>query len=377
MTYEYCKRNTLRSGHNHTISVDADDDAQRHILLNYYNEYEPFAAEWLKELIKDGLIPDGEVDTRSIVDVAPEDLKDFKQCHFFAGIGGWAYAARLAGWGDDRPMWTGSPPCQPFSVAGKQDGASDERHLWPIWFDLLRKCRPPIVFGEQVSAAITFGWLDQLQTDLESSDYRCGAILVPASGVGALHQRDRLWFVADRMREGLQRSNPWGQDAKWRLEPGYPRRSSSTDGLVDSNDIRHERGQEVRREAKRWAEYASNTGIELADTASARLQGQQRQKFKGAGIGRSYSGDSSKHSLADGDNPRQRTDGGPVQQDQRNNAWGGCQAMQCKDGKVRLIPTEPEIFPLAHGIPNRVGMLRGAGNAIVPQVAAEIIGLFV
>ncbi len=211
MTYEYCKRNTLRSGHNHTVSVDVNDAAKRNIFLNYYNEYEPFAAEWLKELIEDGLIPNGEVDTRSIVDVAPEDLKDFYQCHFFAGIGGWAYAARLAGWGDDRPMWTGSPPCQPFSVAGKQDGASDERHLWPIWFDLLRKCRPPIVFGEQVSAAITFGWLDQLQTDLESSYYSCGAILVPASGVGALHQRERLWFVADCMRKGLQRSYPGGR----------------------------------------------------------------------------------------------------------------------------------------------------------------------
>ena len=365
--------------------------------MNYYNEYEPFAAEWLKELIKDGLIPDGEVDTRSIVDVAPEDLKDFNQCHFFAGIGGWAYAARLAGWGDDRPMWTGSPPCQPFSTAGKQDGASDERHLWPVWFNLLRECRPPIVFGEQVSAAITFGWLDQLQADLESSDYSCGAILVPASGVGALHQRDRLWFVADRMREGLQRSNPWGQDTKWRLEHGHPRRSSSTDGLADSNDIGYERGPETGWQAERRAEHSSNgcsrtvgdtehsgshgseerRGNEEAGSGSA--QGQDISLQSQGASGCSESGDICRVSvpLADSNNPGQRTVGGPVQQDQRNNPWGGCQAVQCKDGKVRLIPTQPEIFPLANGIPNRVGTLRGAGNAIVPQVAAEIIGLFV
>jgi len=300
--------------------------------MNYYNEYEPFAAEWLKELIKDGLIPDGEVDTRSIVDVAPEDLKDFKQCHFFAGIGGWAYAARLAGWRDDRPMWTGSPPCQPFSTAGKQDGASDERHLWPVWFNLLRECRPPIVFGEQVSAAITFGWLDQLQADLESSDYSCGAILVPASGVGALHNRDRLWFVA---HADFQRWEGFSGERKAGVTE-----HSKTNGLAHSNDLGYERDSRTGREAERRAEHASQ------------------------------------YSLADSNNPGQRSDGGPVQQDQRDNTWGGCQAVQCKDGKVRLIPTEPEIFPLANGIPNRVGTLRGAGNAIVPQVAAEIIGVF-
>lgn len=356
--------------------------------MNYYNEYEPFAAEWLKELIKDGLIPDGEVDTRSIVDVAPEDLKDFNQCHFFAGIGGWAYAARLAGWGDDRPMWTGSPPCQPFSTAGKQDGASDERHLWPVWFNLLRECRPPIVFGEQVSAAITFGWLDQLQADLESSDYSCGAILVPASGVGALHNRDRLWFVA---HADFQRWKGFSGER----EAGITEHSKAH-GLADSNDIGHERGQETGWQAERRAEHAGNgcsrtvgdtehsgshgseerRGNEEAGSGSAQGQDISLQS-QGAG-GCSESGDLRRVSvpLADSDNPGQRSDGGPVQQNQRDNPWGGCQAVQCKDGKVRLIPTEPEIFPLADGIPNRVGTLRGAGNAIVPQVAAEIIGLF-
>ena len=88
----------------------------------YYNEFEPFAAAWLRELIKDGLIADGEVDGRSITDVEPADLKGFTQCHFFAGIGGWSYALRLAGWSDSRPVWTGSPPCQPFSVAGTRRG---------------------------------------------------------------------------------------------------------------------------------------------------------------------------------------------------------------------------------------------------------------
>lgn len=331
--------------------------------MNYYNEYEPFAAEWLKELIKDGLIPDGEVDTRSIVDVAPEDLKDFKQCHFFAGIGGWAYAARLAGWGDDRPMWTGSPPCQPFSTAGKQDGASDERHLWPVWFNLLRECRPPIVFGEQVSAAITFGWLDALQQDLENEGYACGAIVLPASGVGAPHKRDRLWIVAN------------------------------------ANDIRHERNQEAGRKAQRRTEHAS--AINMAHPYVSRQPGsgqmgrscdtkksEAQEVHRAFNVGRISSSESqyNEKSVAySNSSQRQREwiSGGIEQENSpaRSHApydfWANSEIVYCRDGKHRAIPTEPEIFPLANGIPNRVGTLRGAGNAIVPQVAAEIIGLFV
>ena len=77
----------------------------------YYNEFDPKAAAWLRELIKRGLIADGVVDERSILDVSADDLVGFTQCHFFAGIGGWSYALRLAGWSDDQPVWTGSPPC--------------------------------------------------------------------------------------------------------------------------------------------------------------------------------------------------------------------------------------------------------------------------
>jgi DNA (cytosine-5)-methyltransferase 1 len=270
--------------------------------VNYYNEYEPFAIEWLKELIKDGLIPAGDVDSRSITEVEPSDLRGYKQCHFFAGIGGWAYAARLAGWADDRPMWTGSPPCQPFSSAGEKRAGNDERHLWPVWFDIIRECRPSILFGEQVGAAISYGWLDQVQTDLESNDYACGAVVIPASAVGAPHRRERLWFVAQSIDERCQ-------------------------------------------------------GI----------SGKRKTGIAEFGQG----------NLADSNRSRQHSDDGAIYSENRNDTWGRCEAMQCKDGKVRLIPTEPEVFPVADGVPNRVGTLRGAGNAIVPQVAAEIIKAFV
>ena len=120
----------------------------------YYNECDPKAVEWLRELIKDGLIADGEVDTRSIVDVRPADLGGFDQCHFFAGIGGWSFALRLAGWSDDRHVWTGSCPCQPFSAAGKGDGFADERHLWPAFYWLIDQCRPRVVLANRLRARL-------------------------------------------------------------------------------------------------------------------------------------------------------------------------------------------------------------------------------
>jgi DNA (cytosine-5)-methyltransferase 1 len=86
--------------------------------MNYYNEFDPYAAQWLRNLIEAGHIPQGEVDSRSIKDVKASDLSGFVQCHFFAGLGGWSRALRLAGWPKDRPVWTGSCPCQPFSAAG-------------------------------------------------------------------------------------------------------------------------------------------------------------------------------------------------------------------------------------------------------------------
>jgi DNA (cytosine-5)-methyltransferase 1 len=163
----------------------------------YYNEWEPYAAQWLRNLIVAGHIAEGDVDTRDIKEVRADDLRGYTQCHFFSGIGGWSYALRLAGWDDARPVWTGSCPCQPFSAAGKQEGQGDERHLWPDWFNLIGECRPPIIFGEQVESAIAFGWLDDVLHDLESEAYACGAAVLPACSVGAPHKRDRLWFVAD------------------------------------------------------------------------------------------------------------------------------------------------------------------------------------
>lgn len=162
----------------------------------YYNENDEDKAAWLRELIRERAISTGEVDTRSIAEVRPEDLAGFSQHHFFAGIGVWSYALRLAGWPDDRPVWTGSCPCPSFSAAGKGGGFDDPRHLWPDWARLIRKCRPATLFGEQADDAIGYGWLDLVQTDLEREEYAVGKAVLGACSVGAPHIRQRLYFVA-------------------------------------------------------------------------------------------------------------------------------------------------------------------------------------
>jgi DNA (cytosine-5)-methyltransferase 1 len=184
----------------------------------YYNENKPYAAQWLRNLIAAGLIAPGEVDERSIEDVRPDDLKQYTQCHFFAGIGVWSYALRLAGWPDDRPVWTGSCPCQPFSDAGKGLGFADERHLWPAWFHLIGECRPSNLYGEQVASKAARSWVDLVFADLENLGYACGAAVLPVASVGGPQERDRLWWMADANDQRRQRGIRQGQSNPAREE---------------------------------------------------------------------------------------------------------------------------------------------------------------
>jgi len=163
----------------------------------FYNEIDPFAAQWLRNLIDAGHIAPGVVDERSIWDIAPEGLDGFTQCHFFAGIGVWSHALRSAGWPDDRPVWTASCPCQPFSTAGKRAGTSDERHAWPAVLWLAQARRPRTIFGEQVSSKDGLGWFDIVQADLDGEGYTVSGLDTCAASVGAPHRRQRLYFVAD------------------------------------------------------------------------------------------------------------------------------------------------------------------------------------
>ena len=233
----------------------------------YYNEFKPEAARMLRQLIKDGLIADGTVDDRSITDVRPEDLKGFTQCHFFAGIGGWSVALRKAMWSDDRPVWTGSCPCQPFSAAAGKEGKSqsDVRHLWPTFARLIEQCSPPTVFGEQVDEAISAGWLDDAFHDLEAAAYSCAAAVLPIYYVEEATERSRLFFVAHAADFGQQRVIDGQQEDKERgnqyvpvfppfsLRNGPPRQDllptppvcSRSDGLFGTAPLLHALGNAI------------------------------------------------------------------------------------------------------------------------------------
>ena len=201
----------------------------------YYNEIAPYAADWLRNLIAAGHIAPGDVDERSIENIHPDDIRSYTQCHFFAGIGVWSYALRRAGWPDDRPVWTGSCPCQPFSAAGKGIAFDDERHLWPAWHWLIQECRPPVVFGEQVASKDAEPWLDLVSTDLEALAFAVAACAFPSASVGAPHIRDGTYFVAYAAGPGFQGRQRSGQRAAHNSRPlnevavlaGWPTPTSS------------------------------------------------------------------------------------------------------------------------------------------------------
>lgn len=179
----------------------------------YYNEFDRKAAAWLRELISEGHIAPGYVDERSILDVRPHELTGYAQQHFFAGIGGWSYALRLAGVPDEFPVRTGSCPCQPFSQAGQQKGEADERHLWPAFRDLITFGEPTVTFGEQVASALGREWLAGVRADLEALGYEVGAADLCAASVGSPHQRQRIYWVANPARprgRRRQQMEEWG-----------------------------------------------------------------------------------------------------------------------------------------------------------------------
>ena len=332
----------------------------------YYNEIDPYAAQWLRNLIAAGHIAPGIVDERSIEDVAPTELATYTQCHFFAGIGVWSLALRRAGWPDDKPVWTGSCPCQPFSSAGKGSGFDDERHLWPAFQHLIEQCRPATVIGEQVASKDAEPWLDLVQTDLEAVGYAFGAVPFPSASVGAPHIRDRLYWVADTSGDGhIQRvlrnedgaecaSHSGGQDQRG----GEPSLTGSSESgkLADANNIAFQWDWSASQQGWIGREpdgcYGETSG--LADTNGNGLATRDGIQLHGAEYDLEHGG---------GTRPQRP---GPT-----NGFWGAADWLLCRDGKWR--PVEPGTFPLAHGAPSRVGRLRAYGNAINAQAAKVFI----
>lgn len=378
----------------------------------YYNEIDPFAAQWLRNLIAGGHIAPGEVDERSIEDVSPDDLRGFTQCHFFAGIGVWSHSLRLAGWPDDKPVWTGSCPCQPFSAAGKGDGFADERHLWPHFFHLISERRPQHVFGEQVASGNANTWFDLVQADLEGMEYAFGLVPFAAAGIGAPHIRERAYWVA---HAGSEHESAAGN------ETGITARlwSSSTDRLANTSGERLNRVDSLlqREESGRLTKsvlkaaghsvtggmgYADNSRLErhIGDDSAAGREGQAGPATPPGVHDGLANTDNEQHPIAISGCGHEHVSTGRQQNpaassglrgDYRplevNGFWRDADWLLCRDGKWR--PVEPGTFPLVDGAAarlgrvepgvarvassNRVGRLKGYGNAINAQASAEFV----
>jgi DNA (cytosine-5)-methyltransferase 1 len=351
-------------------------------LSAFYNEIDRYCCDWLQNLMDAGHITPGKIDDRSIADLSPDDVRGYERAHFFAGIAGWELALQVSQYAG--PVWTGSCPCQPFSAAGKGKASGDERHLWPEWFRLIRAVQPPIIFGEQVEAAIGWGWLDLVHTDLEAEGYSLLSTVLPACSVGAPHIRQRLWFVADARRgnpsaEGLQRGG------EQRFEP----QDGGAGFVAHSNPTgRSEQRSGELLNGERQTQRDNANGCGSSELGGAPQQGERRRGIQGS-------------FKSSGEVPGQEAQQRPERPSASDgNPWSDLIWLPCTDGKQRPtgklvypegkqvgIPgctwqpreangertVESIIQPLAHGVSARVAKLRAAGNAIVPQVAAEFI----
>ncbi len=378
-----------------------------------YNEIEPYASRWLDNLIGAGHIAPGRVDTRSIVELQPDDVRAASQFHAFAGIGVWSHALKLAGWPEDARVWTGSCPCQPFSVAGLGRGVADERHLWPEWFRLIRECRPPVVFGEQVAGPAGLDWFDAVSTDLEGVGYAVAAACLPACGVGAPHRRERIIFVAHANAAGrivLRRGglldgerSALGHDAdRCRAivadAEAIGRRPRRAGEAVRGQTIEpHRHGDDRERGVGDGTAARTTDGCRMgdADEDAGRRDGGRLPRAQASGerpdgahdgpVGHGPRDAGFDVGHADVPGPQGRgvrlysadewAARSPSMAGATGGFWAGADWVRCDDpirGEV-WRPVEPGLEPLAHGSTGRVGRLRAYGNAIVAPLVAEFI----
>ena len=344
----------------------------------YYNEFDPHAAAWLRELIKDGLIAPGDVDERSITDVRADELLGYTQHHFFAGIGGWSRALRLAGIGDDTPIITGSCPCQPFSSAGKGEGLNDARHLWPHFFRIIQHLRPSRVVGEQVASPDALIWWDAVCTDLEGAGYAGWAADLCSAGIGSPHIRQRLYWVADSERDGVRGQAESADHLGSQADRSTNQRGGcggASGRLADANQV----GREPLSSAGQHREERDTEprgGVCGVADAAGRVNESSGARADQRGF-----------SASDGQGAEGwRWAASPSHSIRRDADW-----LHCRDGKWR--PVKPGLVPLVDGLPrgvvpsSRIGLafdadktaearamrLKGYGNAIDPELAAMFL----
>jgi len=225
-------------------------------------------------------------------------------------------------------LLTGGFPCQPFSVAGKQLGNKDDRAIWPQMLRVIREARPAWVIGENVSGIITME-LDNVLSDLEGEGYTTQTLVIPAAGVDAKHRRERVWILAHTTGT----------------------RGSGGEGCMETD------GCNLREEVQ----TRLRTSEDLANSNSGFSKRENKGIFAGGNAV-----DNGSENVADSDSKR-----GCSRETNREDAEDVRESSRCEKHGYWL--TEPSVGRVVNGLPNRVDRLKGLGNAIVPQVAYEIM----
>lgn len=352
-----------------------------------YNENDPAACAWLRELIANDLIAPGDVDERSIKDVRADDYRGYTQVHAFSGIGIWSAALRAAGWDDARPVGTASVPCQPFSGAGKGLGFDDPRHLWPDYRRLVDEANEQgqpwarTLFGEQVATAGL--WLDLVRLDLEDRGYAFWATDLPAAGFAqGAHIRQRLDWVADRDNAERWADLAGGHIGDWpqtgRIEGyGEPGAGRAVGRLADAAG---------RQSGDRKLQPSRQHGLQPEDGGVGRLEHPHVQHQRSANDG-TRTGDVTRSGKTD--RLGHHHPGPPLGSfcpDERGavrvegpaagaaGSLRGCDWLLCHDARIR--PVEAGTFPLAASHPGRLGLLRGYGNALDFEQTTQFIAAY-
>ena len=188
---------------------------------------------------------------------------------------------------------TGGFPCQPFSVAGKQKGTSDDRHLWPEMFRIIKALKPRIVVGENVRGIVNIqdGMVfETVCTNLEDEGYEVQAFNIPAAGVGAPHRRERIWIIAtlgDPKYDGpltdeIGRRNEeinGGTEKRQNSSFEFERTSGREDNAImeNANNNGFERGFSETRNETITGKKSSSNGIEDTNNSSRRSNGRGDQ----------------------------------------------------------------------------------------------------